>query len=143
MFLHFRPRFSGTEVFLSTTSLMSGFYPWLLNTGGPAQEALSPLKSPLSSLSLTRAAGASIAHGPPWPKLARDQAAAALHQGTGARAERRRAGSCRAPLHVSSSQEAVPTLPHSQRHGGKQDGGEAKLLKPCLCLLASIALCIN
>lgn len=84
MFLHFWPRFSGTKVFLSTTSLMPGFYRWLLNTGGTPQEALPQLKSPRFPLSLTRAAEALMAHAPPWHEPARDRAAAALHQATAA-----------------------------------------------------------
>lgn len=45
MFLHFWPRFSGTKVFLSTTSLMPGFYPWLLHTGGSPAAQIPMLPS--------------------------------------------------------------------------------------------------
>lgn len=66
---------------------MPGFYRCLLNTGGTALEALSLLKSRCFPLILSRAAEALVAHIPQWHRLERDQAAAALHQSTGAGAE--------------------------------------------------------
>lgn len=138
MFLHFWPCFSGTKVFLSTTSLMPGFYRCLLNTGGTPLEALSPLKSRCFPLILSRAAEALVAHTPQWHRLERDQAAAALHQSIGAGAE---------------GQKVLPImlLPHERLHRcttsptaqSKARGGQAKSLKPCLHLLTSTALGIN
>lgn len=110
MFLHFWPCFSGTKVFLSTTSLMPGFYRWLLNTGGTPLEALSLLKSPCFPLILNRAAEALLAHTFQWHRLQRDQA-------PGHRSQSRRAESL--PHCASPSWEAAPAALHRQRHGAK------------------------
>lgn len=135
MFLHFWPCFSGTKVFLSTASLMPGFYCWLSSTGGSPLEALSPLRPPCFPLFPNRAAEALGAHTLQWHRLERDQAAAALHQGTEFRAE----GQKVSPMVL---------LPRGRLHriaNGAEQGkrGEAKSLKPCLHLLTCTALGIN
>lgn len=138
MFLHFWPCFSGTKVFLSTTSLMPGFYRCLLNTEGTPLEALSPLKSRCFPLILSRAAEALVAHTPQWHRLERDQTAAALHQSTGAGAE----GQKVLPIMLFPHERLHP-LYHIANGTEKSTRGEAKSLKPCLHLLTSTALGIN
>lgn len=136
MFLHFWPRFSGTKVFLSTASLMPGFYRWLLNTGGTPQEALPQLKSPRFPLRLTRAAEPLMAHAPPWHEPARDRAAAAppVHGG-------RPLSTVLVPI-TPLPRESLRPL-HRVAEGKAPSNAsqrEAKSFKPCLHLLASIAL---
>lgn len=125
MVLHFWPRLGGTKVFLSMTSLAPGSYPWLLNTGGTAQIPMLLSYAYLSSRGFDSPRTPMVT---PSPKVARGQAAAAPHQGTGAGAERRRAGSCCALHHTSPSPEAAPAALHLRRHGAKQAGGRQSRL---------------
>lgn len=134
IFGHASVGISVPKVLLSTTSLMPGFYRWLLNTGGTPLEALSPLKSPCFPLILNGAAEALVAHTLQWHRLEREPAAAALHQGTEAGAEGQKVG----PM-VLLPHEGLHPLHHIANGTEQNTRGEAKPLKPCLHLLTSTA----
>lgn len=137
MFLHFWPCFSGTKVFLSTTSLMPGFYRWLLNTAGSPLEALSPLKPPCCPLIPYRAAEALVAHTLQWHRLERDRQLLLCTRAQKSEQNRKSAPSCFSAMGGCTHCTASSTV------RSKSAWGKAKSLKPCLHVLTLVALGIN